>query len=185
MIQSPLKDITSSGKTIWFCLLALTLLLLVLLNLIGAPLINPTAPYGIISYELAGSVQKSQAILNSWETNAQLHAALSLGVDYLFMVLYALTISLACLWAARVILRKGWPFARLGAWLAYGVCLAAVLDAVENIALVQQLFGKVVPPWPEIARWCALIKFGLIFIGLVFAFLGVIAYLFKQPNRSE
>jgi hypothetical protein len=32
-------------------------------------------------------------------------------------------------------------------------------------------------PWPEIARWCATFKFILVFLGLVYAFLGVVVYL--------
>lgn len=51
-------------------LFILTLLLMVVMNVIGAPLITAAAPAGIVSYELAGSVEKTIDIINSWDQNA-------------------------------------------------------------------------------------------------------------------
>ncbi|HEX7973273.1 MAG TPA: hypothetical protein VF498_02610 [Anaerolineales bacterium] len=173
------------GRVFW-PLLAATLALMVLLNWEGGPLVTSPAPYGIVSFELAGSVDRSQAILDSWDANAQLHAAFSLGVDYLFMVLYSAAIGLACIWSADRLHRLGWPLASLGAWLAWGLWLAALFDAVENVALLSNLFNGVIYPWPIIAYICALFKFGLILLGMVYTFFALAAHLASrlQPVPS-
>jgi len=167
-------------KNIFWFLLIFTLLVMFFLNLIGAPLITEVAPGGIISYEFAGTVSKTTEILDSWDQNALLHAAFSLGLDYLFMVVYASTISLACIWASDVIRSKGWPLASSGLFLAWGLWLAALFDAVENLGLTLNLFGPVMSPWPEIARWCATIKFILIFLGLIYSLYGLVVGIFSR-----
>jgi hypothetical protein len=174
------------GKAFW-PLFAVTIILMIALNLVGGPTNTPSAPYGIISYELAGSVQKSLEILNSWDVYTKASAAFSLGLDFLFMVAYSCTIALGCVWSARVLRERDLPFASLGAPLAWGQWLAAILDAVENIALLLILFnfmhaGAVGAPWPQIARWSAIFKFGLVFLGLVYTFFGGAIRLFVKSH---
>jgi hypothetical protein len=164
-------------RRVFWLLLAATLTLMVILNLVAAPLVTPEAPYGIVSYELAGSVDQAEQILGSWDMEARLRSAFSLGLDYLFMVAYALTIAWGCLWSAEKLLLNGWPFARLGVFLAAGQFLAALLDALENVALAVMLFSQVTAPWPQVANWSATIKFGLVFAGLVYTFFGLVAHL--------
>lgn len=176
-MRHPLQNIRHRRKEIFFILLGLTILLMVLMNFVGAPLTTTEVPLGIISYELAGSVSGAEAILASWDQDAQLRAAFSLGVDYLFLVVYSTTIALACIWSGEVLKKNGWPLASASAPLAWGQWLAALLDAVENMALVIILFGMLAPPWPELAKWCAIIKFSMIFLGMVYAFYGLVSYL--------
>jgi hypothetical protein len=160
-------------KTLFWFLLALTLAVMALMNLVGAPLINLQAPLGIVSFELAGSVSRASEIIASWDARAQRYAAFGLGLDYVFMLAYASTISLACLWAGQVLRSHGWPLSSAARPLAWGQWLAAVLDALENLSLTIILLEVVRSPWPELARVCAVLKFGLIFLGLVYAFLAL------------
>jgi len=154
-----------------------TILLMVLLNIVGLPLETEAAPLGIITYEFAGTVERAGEILNSWNHNAQLHAAFSLGLDFLFILLYSTTIGMACVWAGQVLARDRWPLVGVAVPLAWGLWLAAILDAVENFSLIKVLYGPIASPWPAVARICAMIKFGLVFIGLIYAFYGLVAYL--------
>lgn len=174
--------VNQRAKVFW-PLLVVTLFLMVLLNVEGKPMVTPAAPLGIVSYELAGSVPKAQQILASWDQQAQLSAAFSLGLDYVFMLVYSAAIGLACIWTADALHRRGWPLASFGAPLAWGMWLAAALDAIENVALVVILFGTLQTPWPEIARVCAIFKFGLIFLGLVYAFFGLGVSLVVRPRN--
>jgi len=184
-MKHPFESIpTSKLKALFWFLLVATLLTMVIMNLVGAPLMTVDAPSGIVSYELAGSVTKTQAILNSWNQNALLHAAFSLGLDYLFMVVYAAAISLACVWAAEGIKNRRWPLGGLGAPLAWGVWLAGLLDAVENLGLTLILFGSALYPWTAIARWCAIFKFALIFFGLVYALYGLVVGIVSRLARA-
>jgi hypothetical protein len=174
-----------AARSVFIPLLVTTLLVMALLNMVSAPLTTPAAPSGIISYELAGTLEKAQSILDSWDSLTQLHAAFALGFDYVFMLAYSTTIGLGCVMAAGVLRSRGWPLAGIGAWLAWGQWLAAGFDAVENIALIAMLFAGVASPWPQVAYWCAVFKFGLIFLGLVYAFYGGVVRLFIRMQLSE
>ena len=166
-------------------LLGLTILLMIIFGITGAPLTTETAPYGVVSFELAGTVDVIEQILDSWNAEAQLRAAFGLGLDYLFMVVYASTIALGCGMAARILKDSGWPLYRWGNLLSWLVILAAFLDVIENLALTTVLFGAVVSPWPEIARWCAIPKFVLIFIGIVYVIYGGVVALVERISPPE
>ena len=172
-------------KRLFVLVLVITLLLIVVNNFINAPLITDSAPYGIISFELAGTSQAAMQILDSWDVQAEKHAAFGLGIDYLFMPAYALAIGLACVLSAGVVQARRWPLAGLGLVLAWALWLAALLDAIENIALVTILFGTVTDPWPAIAYWCAMVKFGLVFVGMIYAFYGLVIRLVPHPVRKD
>jgi len=185
-MRHPFQFIPSEKrKPLFWFLLVSTLVVMFILNRVGAPLITSAAPAGIVSYELAGNTTNSEQILSSWNEAAKLHAAFSLGLDYLFMVIYAAAISLGCVWAVEVIRSRGWPLASLGVILAWGQWLAAMFDAVENLALTNILFSSVVSPWPEIARWCAILKFTLIFVGLVFTLYGLTVGIISRLARDR
>lgn len=155
-------------KLIFGPALALTLVVMASLSLVGVPLNTDAAPQGILSFELAGSAPAARAILDSWDPLTRVHAGFSLGLDFLFLVLYSTTIGLACVWAASVWRNQRQSLAAVGLLLAWGQGLAALLDAVENTALLVTLLGSPAAPWPQIALGCAALKFGLILLGLAY-----------------
>ena len=183
-MQHPFERISPAcrNKLFWI-FLAFTLALTILMNLVGAPLINSTAPSGIVSFELAGGVQLASEIIASWDARAQRYAAFGLGLDYVYMLAYASTISLACLWAGQVLRSSGWPLSGAARPLAWGQWLAALLDALENLSLAIILLESVRSPWPELARLCAVLKFALIFLGLVYVFLALAVSLLRRLSR--
>ena len=132
---------------------------------------QPLATNGIVSFELAGTLERATMILTSWSAQAKLCAAFGLGLDYLFMPSYAVTIALGILLAAGR--HRGW-FATLGAWIGWGSLVAALFDATENFALWHLMLNEINSTWPQIAFWCASVKFGLILLGIGFAALGAI-----------
>ena len=153
-------------------LLMATLLITFLFRFIG-----PAQPT-IVDFELAGSVPKAQAIIDAWNETDRIRAGFSLGFDYLYMPVYSTTIALACILAAGVSQRKAWR--AIGVLLAWGLWIAALSDALENVALFTELLGHNVAPWPSIAQVCATIKFGLILLGLLYVVAGVVLRLFKK-----
>lgn len=159
----------SSRKKTFFPLLALTLGLLTLIQLLNTPLQNPVSPMGIVSFELAGTPQKADAIIQAWDARARLFAAFSLGLDYLFLLAYGLVISLGVLMVAG---KEGGKFAKISAYVGWGVLLAALLDAIENFALWRLLSGSATEFCPRLAAISATAKFFLVFLGLGFAFVG-------------
>ncbi len=164
----------SASRKIFIALLIATLAVMYLLNLVSAPLETLSAPLGIISFELAGSAPKAGQILDSWDAGTKIRAAFSLGFDYVYLLVYSTTIGLGCILAAGVLRARRWPLAAVGAPLAWGLWFAALCDAVENLALTVMIFGAPLNPWPGVAFWCAAIKFGLIFLGLIYVLYGAV-----------
>jgi hypothetical protein len=162
-----------------------SILLMVIFGMTGSPLTTEAAPFGVVSFEIAGTVEKAQQILASWDEDTQRRAAFGLGLDFLFIVVYASTIAFGCGMAAQVLQQSGWPLAKLGNWLAWGALLAALLDMIENIALTVQIFGTVASPWPAIAQGCAFLKFGLVFLGIAYVIYGGVVALVERISPVE
>jgi hypothetical protein len=128
---------------------------------------------------------KAQAILDSWDTRARLFAAFSLGFDYLYMPAYATAIGLGCLLAALALGERNWPLRTFGALLVVCLWVAAGFDALENLALGFILLGgETAEVWPALARLCALVKFSLILLGLLYILYALVAKLANRQPRK-
>lgn len=170
----------AAQKRVWIGSLAISALFLWAMTVLEGALKNAAAPSGIISFQFAGELEHAQQILSTWDGDAKIHAALSLGIDYLFLVAYALLISMACAHLARKLKRR-WPMvAAAGFILAWAQFAAAMLDAVENLALIRLLLGGQSEWYPALARVCAGIKFSLVAMGLVYPLVG-----FSLRRRSQ
>lgn len=169
-IKNPVHFINPENrKKVLIILLLLIILIFSIFRFLDNPLRTKAAPSGIISYELAGSTEKTMQILTSWDTRAQLFAAFGLGFDFLFMVVYASALSLGCMMAS--VKHTGW-FSSFGTWISWGTILAAVMDSIENIALWNLLIGKTGSYLPQVAAWCATIKFFFILLGILYGLAG-------------
>ena len=71
-----------------------TLALFATVVVIDAPLRTPVAPAGMLSFQFAGDLPTALTIMQAWGTLGQIHAALSLGLDYFFLFVYANAISM-------------------------------------------------------------------------------------------
>jgi hypothetical protein len=172
-MRHPLEAIPAAKRARVF----LPLLIATLLITFAFRFIGPAAPT-IVDFELAGSVSKATGIINAWTPLDRIHAGFSLGFDYLYMPIYSTTIALACVWAATAIRSGTWR--PIGLALAWGLWLAAIFDAIENLALIGNLFGTPLEPYPQLAAICATLKFGLIGLGLVYTIGGVAVRLIKR-----
>ena len=147
-----------------------TVLLTAALGVCDVHLRTPAAPNGIVSFELAGSMPVSQAIIASWDALARTYAGLSLGLDFLYLLAYSTLFAWTCAWAAR---RGPNAWRVLGRWLMWGQWLAALADYFENVSLVALLVGAQLGLWPVLAWSCAVVKFALLGAGALFSVAGV------------
>jgi hypothetical protein len=166
-------------------LLLLNLALMATLNILDKPLKTPTAPNGIVSFELAGDVATSQSILQSWDDHARGFAAFGLGLDYLFMVVYSNAIAMGCIWTMSLLIREKLIWHRIGMLLTWGQWLAALLDGVENAALLKLLFAGPTSPWPKVASTCATMKFAIILAGLIYILVGFVLFLGRRIGKAS
>jgi hypothetical protein len=144
----PLDFISAPKRLPLFWLFCgLTVAFFAVFNWLDQSLRTSAAPSGIVSYELASSPEAANATLASWSESARLDVAFGFGPRW----------------------EKPWGGG--GAFLATG------FDAVENISLFHILLNGALSPAPQLAFWCASIKFALLLAGLVDALLG---WLFRQ-----
>lgn len=171
-------------RTLW-TLLVSTMFLLSVLTLMNQSLVTVQAPSGIISFELADSQAKANSIMDSWDSHQHILASFSLGLDYLFLLVYSTTLSLGCVWTSRIVLERKVSVGVLGllfAWLAWA---AALLDGIENYTLFRILMGNSNPFLPQLASWCAELKFGIIFAGILWIIFALcLRYIFTRTGKS-
>jgi hypothetical protein len=104
----------------------------------------------------------------NWNAETKQQLSTALIWDYLFIFVYVGAMGAACFIAARFLAQHNVLSFQIGILIIALQLLAGLLDVVENYALLQVL-EKISDPWPHIARWCAIPKFGLIILGLVYA----------------
>jgi hypothetical protein len=166
-MQHPLEFLPLNlRKPLFYFFLVCTLAIFGVFSILDQPLRTSAAPNGIVSFELAHTMDESKSILNSWDEKARLFAAFGLGFDYLFMPVYAGALSLGLLLAGAN--KTSW-YSSLTNWLGLGAFAAALFDAVENYVLWQILTGNVSSSLPQIAAFCATIKFILLIAGVAVA----------------
>ncbi len=132
-------SITVTLRPLFVVIIALLIPTFIAMVIIDQELKVATAPYGIISLELCGYDYSScEAILEDWGEEGKAMAMLSLGLDYLFMVLYPIAICFGLLLALPNLSGK---IRRITLVLAWVSLLSIPLDAVENIALIHVVLG--------------------------------------------
>ncbi len=172
----------TAQKRLFAVLLMLTLAVMGGLQVFDVPLKTEAAPRGILSFEFAGNLTVARQIITSWGPKGAVYAGLSLGLDFLFLFSYAGAIGLGCVLAARSLSQHMEPFSLLGAPLAWGQLCAALLDAAENVGLIQVLMGAESEIWPQLAFWCAIPKFLIVAAGLLYLVLSVFLLVFRKPQ---
>jgi hypothetical protein len=160
--------------------LMITIFIIVAMQILGMPLMTEAAPAGIVTFEFAGDLDTAQAIIASWGHDSLIYAGLNLGFDYLFMVAYGITIGSGCVLISE---RLRYKISLLGILLAWGSILAALLDALENYALIRLLLGSINETWAVIAKWCAGVKFILVAVGIVYVLFGALYLLLTKNKR--
>jgi hypothetical protein len=166
-------------KILFWISLAFTLVLFVSISLIDESLKIDETANGIVSFECAKTLGQSEYIIQSWEAaDVMIYAALSLGIDYLFMVAYGSFFALAVLLLAEK-LPSGF-LKKEAKLMAFFMLLAALLDGIENFGLIQLLINTPTQSMVSLAFYCASIKFGLLGIGVLYLLAGIITLGLKK-----
>lgn len=144
------------------------------------PLKTEAAPNGIISFEFAKGIEHSIAIISSWDMTAKIYAGLSLGIDFLFLVVYGIFFATACYLIAQKYINKNNRLYKLGIFISMLQFVAALFDAIENIALIKLLLGSNNSIYPLIAYYFASFKFAIIAFGIIYIIVGLIISLVQK-----
>lgn len=154
------------------------------MRVFDAPLKNEVCPNGIVSFELAKDLSVSKNILNSWDDNAKANAGLSLGFDFLFLIVYSSFIALL-IYNLNNRFWKDKGFYKVGRVLVYLIFVAAIFDIIENIALIELLKDNLIQVWASIAYYFASLKFIFILICLLYVIINWLAYLLVINKKDK
>ena len=180
MLTSPFSVLNKPfEKKLTFVLLLLLLLTISAMFYFDSFLKNDVAEYGIVSFELAKNIDSSVSILNSWNEKAKTFAGLSMGFDFLFLIIYASLIAIL-IHRLNEQLWKGKTFYRLGVMLIWLSFAAAIFDVIENIALIKLLTGNLKQVWSSLAYYFAIPKFLFVILGILYIIINFLYRLIKK-----
>jgi len=168
-------------KVLWVSGL-FTVLMFMVMNITGASLVTSEAPQGIISFELAHTLQQALAIMDGWGPTQKMAAAYNLGIDYLFMLVYAFFLSFFCFTRAEALSPLKPLWAKLGWLLGWLLLLAGLLDAMENYMLYRLLFSPPQDYFAQWAFWFASFKFAFVLAGIAYLLIGF--FIRREPADS-
>jgi hypothetical protein len=183
----PFQAWPRSHRRLWLGALIVLALVPPVLGSLGKTL-HEDEPGGasIVDFEFAGSVERAEEILATWEAEGVVDDAKAIQLaDLVYPLVYAAALAGACVAAAGAWTRAG-RTAPAGvciaaAWAAFG---AAGFDYLENLGLAVSLWGDPASPWPQLAWVAALLKFTSIGIALACALSGVAAALASGARRA-
>jgi hypothetical protein len=133
-------------------------------------IVKGAAKFGVLDLQFAGTAEKAGEILGAWTAAGVVpHVAFSLGLDYLFMVLFG-----AAFFYAALVAREAWPSLRgpltLAAWAGPA---AALLDALENAVHAGMVMGLCSPECVSLQYPVTLAKWALVVVGLLVSLLAL------------
>jgi len=184
-LTKPFEWLSSAlQKRAFIVIFALSVAIMYAWSVLNRPLMTEAAPNGILSFEVAGNMSKAKSIVLSWGHEGQLYAAVNLGFDYLFLAAYGSAIALGCVLVLGVFSKWRW-LTTLGLLLAWAQLVAALLDSVENFALIRILLGADESWAPVLARWCSMPKAVLYGAGMVYALIGAALFAVRKIFRKR
>jgi len=106
-----------------------TLLVASVLGMMGQVLHTAHAPFGVLSFELAFTAEALRQMFAEWMPLLATSVGFQLGLDFLLIPLYALSLSAALLYSRK----DPAQWIHILAWL---LLVAGACDAVENLCLL-------------------------------------------------
>lgn len=141
--------------------------------------LEKTGGPSILGLEFAGSSDQVSQIASEWGSHGVYLARLSLWIDFGFMVSYGAFFTLAGLATRDFARERDWrALATAGLVVPYFAVVAAIFDACENSIWLLALGGHATSLAP-VATGCAIAKFALIALAIVYAICGLAVWLWS------
>jgi hypothetical protein len=140
--------------------------------------LEATGGPGITGLELAGSRERALEIMAEWGEHGRYLARLSLWIDFGFMPAYGAFFALAAVATRDFARERGLPaLAKAGIVAPYMAVAAALFDVAENIVWLLVLGGHGGELGPPFASACAVLKFALIALAILYSLWGLVSRL--------
>jgi len=137
---------------------------------------------GIVAFELARSAENAQEMINGWGPELSILARKSIRVDFIFIPAYAFLIFSVTMLISLLLGGAPSLWVRRAAFLPF---VAGLADVVENAFLLLILKSPHDIPdlYPNVAAWCATVKFGLLALVVVVWIIVVPARLIRRKRK--
>ena len=140
---------------------------------------------GIVGFEFAGSEDGAADILADWGDKGQDAARASLWLDYLYLISYAVFLTLAVASVRERAERRGLRrIAVIGVAVIAFPATGAAFDAIEDVGLLLALDGHGGDAAPMLAAICASFKFVLLAASILYLLIGLLASWRRAPSPS-
>ena len=180
MFKGFIENINKKNKNRFsITLLVLLLMSIAVMRYLDSFLINEVSQNGIVSFELAKNISSSAQIINAWDITAKSAAGLSLGFDFLFLIIYAPFIAMLSYKVNNQLFLKSNTY-HVSNIIFIIPFVAAFFDVLENIALIKLLLGDLQQKWSAMAYYFAVIKFGLLIVAISYILLGFLILVFGK-----
>jgi len=167
-------------KRLFIAMIILFIPTLIAMIVIDEELKMSTAPYGIISLELCGYSDSCITVLDGWGNDGKKLAMLSLGLDYLYLILYP---SLTCLALLLILPYLAIKLQRMTQIIAWISLLCIPLDAFENYFLIKIVLGSSAPLYSKLGAAFAITKFAVFGISIIWLFsCGIFVFLIQKQK---
>jgi hypothetical protein len=187
-LPHPFQGWPRSHRRLALVVVCVAAVLPMLLGAIVTPL-DEDEPGGrsIIDFELAGSEEEADHILDAWRAQDVIDNAKAIQIfDLVYPLIYCSALAGLCVAASGAWSRAGRPrLAALGIAMAWVAFAAAAFDYVENFGLAISLWDEPASPWPEVAFVAAVLKFGASGLALLFALTGLASPAFRSRHSRS
>jgi hypothetical protein len=166
------RSAASRRRILWMAGAA-ALALWVFLFIVDSQIRDSGGP-GIVSFEVAGTQDEAQEILEEWGEEGRDDARVSVLVDFAYLIAYSVFLAVGCTIASERLGRRGMRrLAGIGPLLGWSMFAAAAFDAIENVAMLRVLSDHT-ETWPGIALYAAIPKFAIAGVGLAYVVAGAL-----------
>ncbi|MHA2394044.1 MAG: hypothetical protein ACXAEX_19085 [Promethearchaeota archaeon] len=183
MILDRLKEFPS--KRILYILTIFGFLLVLLVEIfVFIPIEAEVSTYGILDYEFAWTLDNVLAIFSAWGANGLNLQVIAIYWDFLFIVGY---VSLAFGLIILAYRSSGEQIQLIGTYITITPILTGIFDVIENAFLISMAtnLGSILDFYPVMASLSASIKFGLLFVGIIYFAVALIIILFKKIKKRK
>lgn len=154
------------SKLLWISL-AGTVICMFVLRFIDVEISLGDNNFGIVSFELAKSIDNAGAIINYWKSNSVFELAIfSIGFDYLYILFYVGFLAFLSSVQAERFYSNFWK--QFTKFIIVITVFAGLFDMAENYFMMQFVFNETNSLAPLLAFWFAGLKFSLLAIVILY-----------------
>jgi hypothetical protein len=180
-VASPIHSSRSLQRWFWI-FLALNIAFII----VSKNILMPLETRDIIRFEVAKKVPVAESIMREWtipDDTLYNKAIQSIYLDYLFIVLYTVGLSIASVYLSQL---TGHPvLKRAGRFMVFLIVGAGVCDVIENMAMMHSLTGYLNGWNVWVAYDMAVTKFSIIILALIFLVVCLVFFLLRKLGREN